>query len=294
MTRHKFHYLLIRIVGFWAKIVPLKMAHFIGDRIGDLFFYVVRTRKDVALNNLIASFGTEKTHQELKKILHQHYRHFGRVLMEFARIPLFDRATILDHIPISNVEHLREQINQGRGLMILSGHFGNWEYMGAALANVGPQLYCVFKEQKNLAIDGVIKQIRINVGIHPFKVKSGAAKGILKALQEKGLVVILIDQHAGKKGEFIDFLGRPASTSSGPALIAIKHRVPVVMAFGVREQDGYIRVHLEKFPDITQFKVSDDGVREFLTEYNKILEKYIRKYPEQWFWMHRRWRTKPA
>lgn len=293
MVRQKFHYLLTRLVGFGAKIVPLKLAHFIGDRIGDLFYYVVKTRKAVAFDNLIASFGAEKTHRELKKILHKHYRHFGRVLMEFARIPLFRRATILESIPVDKVEYLRERIEQGRGLMILSGHLGNWEYMAAALANVGPQLYCVFKEQKNLAIDRLIKQIRIDVGLKPFKVKGGAAKGILKALQEQGLVLILIDQDAGKKGEFINFLGRPASTSPGPALIAIKHRVPVVMAFGVREQDGQVRVHLEKFPDIDQFKSGDDGVREFLIEYNKILEKYIREYPEQWFWMHRRWRTKP-
>lgn len=293
MIRHKFHYLLTKIVAFWAKIVPLKLAHFIGDRIGDLFFYVIKTRKEVALNNLIASFGSEKTHQQLKKILHHHYRHFGRVLMEFARLPLFKRATILERIPINNVEYIRDRIKQGRGVMILSGHFGNWEYLAAALANIGPQLYCVFKEQKNLAIDRLIKQVRIDVGLKPFKVKGGAAKGILKALQEKGLVLILIDQDAGKKGEFIDFFGRPASTARGPALIALKHQLPVVMAFGVRENDGQVRVHVEKFPDIDQFKPGEEGVREFLIEYNKILEQYIRKFPEQWFWMHRRWKTLP-
>jgi len=291
ILKYKFEYLLTRLVGFFAKLVPLKLAHFIGDRLGDLFFFIIRIRKNVALKNLEASFGNEKSEPELKYIIHQNYRHFGRVLMEFARIPLLQRATILDQIPVHNIEWATEAISQGKGLIILSGHFGNWEYMAAALANVGTELYCVFKEQKNLAVDNIIKQFRMNVGLRPFKVKGGAAKGILKALKEKNAVLIVGDQDAGRKGEMIEFLGRPASTARGPALIAIKHRVPVIMAFGVREEDGQIRVHLEKFPGVDNFPDSDDGVKQFLIQYNKILERYIRKYPEQWFWLHRRWKT---
>ena len=291
VLKYKFEYLLTRLVGFFAKLVPLKLAHYIGDRLGDLFFYFIRIRKNVALKNLQASFGDEKSSHELNSIVHQNYRHFGRVLMEFARIPLLKRATILDQIPVHNIQLVTEAISQGNGLMILSGHFGNWEYMAAALANVGTDLYCVFKEQKNLAVDNIIKQFRMNVGLRPFKVKGGAAKGILKALKQKNAVLILSDQDAGRKGEMIEFLGRPASTARGSALIAIKYRVPVIMALGVRENDGHIRVHLEKFPGVDKFPDNDEGVKQFLIQYNKILEKYIRKYPEQWFWLHRRWKT---
>jgi len=291
MIRYQFEYLLTRLVGFFAKIVPLRLAHFIGDLLGDLFFYIIRTRRKVAFRNLKTTFGKEKNERELKRILHRNYRHFGRVLMEFARIPLFTKKKILDEIPIQNLYYLQELIERKTALFILSGHFGNWEYMGAALANVSSPIYCVFKEQKNLAIDNVIKQFRISVGLKPFKVKGGAAKGILNALKEKGIVLILNDQDAGRKGIMLDFLGRLASTAKGSALIAIKHKVPVIMAFGIREKDGRIRVHLEKFPEINQFSNNDKGVKQFLIEYNKILEKYIRKYPEQWFWMHRRWKT---
>ncbi len=291
MIRYKFEYLLIRLVEFFAKIVPLKFAHFIGDLVGDLFFYVIRIRRKVAIKNLQTCFGKEKSERELKKILHLNYRHFGRVLMEFARVPLINRSTILNQIPVHNIHYFEELKKLNRGAFILSGHFGNWEYMAAVLANLGLPAYCVFKEQKNLAIDDIIKQFRMYVGIQPFKVKGGAAKGILKALTAKGIVVILNDQDAGRKGDMIEFLGSPASTNRGPAVIAIKHRVPIIMGFGVREDDGRIRVHLEKFPDINQFPNNEDGVKLFLVEYNKILEKYIRKYPEQWFWMHRRWKT---
>lgn len=291
MVKYRFEYFLTQLVGLTARIIPLWLAHFLGDAVGDLFFYLIRIRKKVAFDNLKHAFGDKKSNRELKKILHHNYRHFGRVLMEFARLPLFKRENILETIPIKNLHHLTELLHQDRGLLIFSGHFGNWEYLAAALANVGPPLHCVFKEQKNLAVDHVIKEVRMNLGLVPFKVKGGAAKGVLSAIKEKGMALIVMDQDAGRNGEFIEFLGRPASTNRGPALIAIKHHVPVVMAFGVRERDGKIKVHLEKFPDIDRFAKDENGVTQFIMAYNRILEKYIRQYPEQWFWMHRRWKT---
>ena len=291
MIKYKFEYLLTWLVGFFAKIIPLKVALFFGDLIGDLFFYVIRIRREEAFENLQNCFGNEKSERQLKKILHNNYRHLGRVLLEFARIPLLKRSKILNEIPVHNIHYFEEMKRLNRGIFVLSGHFGNWEYMAAATANLGLPAFCVFKEQKNLAIDNIIRQFRIHVGMQPFKVKGEAAKGILKALAEKGVVIILNDQDAGRRGDMIDFFGRPASTNRGPALIAIKHQVPIVMGFGVREKDGRIRVHLEKFPGIDQFADSEDGVKLFLIEYNRILEKYIRKYPEQWLWMHRRWKT---
>lgn len=289
--QYKIEYLLTRLIGSFAKIIPQRLAYAIGDRIGDLFFYVIRIRKKVALKNLTQCFGNEKSAKELNRILLLNYRHFGRVLMEFAQMPRLKRETILEQIPIKNIEYLRKFLHQEHGMFVMSGHFGNWEYMAAAVANVGPQLFCIFKEQKNLAIDNIIKQVRIDIGLIPFKVRGEAAKGILKVLRQNGFVLIVNDQDAGRRGDMIDFLGRPASTNRGPALIAIKHRVPVIMAFGVREKNGRIRVHLEKFPDIHRYSNDDEGVKQFLLDYNKILEKYIRNYPEQWFWMHRRWKT---
>jgi len=292
MVRYKLEYFLTRFIGFLAKIIPLKLAHSIGDRLGDLFYYLIRIRKKVAYRNLKASFGEDKTDREIKQIIHQNYRHFGRVLMEFARLPLLKRDSILDHIPVRNIGYFSELMGQNKGLIILSGHLGNWEYMAAAVANIVPPVYCVFKQQKNIAVDNIIKDFRIGVGLRPFKVKGGAAKGMLKAVKEKGVVLILNDQDAGRKGEMIDFLGRPASTARGAALIAIKYRVPVILAFGIREKSGSVRIHTEKFPDINQFSNDEQGVKQFLSVYNKILERYIRQYPEQWFWLHRRWKTR--
>ena len=294
MNKHKFEYFLIRKIDLIARVVSLKTAHHIGDLIGDLFYFIIRTRKQVALTNLKQTFSGEKSEKELKQILRNNYRHFGRVLMEFARMPLFNRNNVLQQIPIHNIEYIEELINQQNGVLILTGHFGNWEYLAAALANIGPQLYCVFKQQKNLAVDNIIKQLRIDIGLLPLKVKGGAASGVIRALKQKEMALIVIDQDAGKKGKFIDFLGRPASTTDGAAAIAIRYNIPVILAFGIRGKNGLIKVFLHKFLDVNKLSDNEEGRIQFLKEYNKILEKYIRKYPEQWFWLHRRWKTRPA
>jgi len=291
--RYRIEYFLAREIALLARIVPLKFAHFIGDFLGDLFFYVIRVRRKDALENLKYAFGTEKSEKELEKILRNNYRHFGKVIMEFGRMPSLKKKRLLEQIPVHNLEHYQKLFNQKRGMLILSGHLGNWEYAGAFLASISSPFYCIFREQKNILVDKIIKELRISVGLIPLKIKGEAAKGIIKALKEKGGIAILMDQDGGKNGEFINFLGRPASTVKGPALIAIKYKVPVSMIFCVRQEDGSYKVILEKFSEIERFANNEKGVNQFLIEYSKILEKYIRKYPEQWFWLHRRWKTQP-
>ncbi|MBD3290793.1 hypothetical protein GF337_18445 [candidate division KSB1 bacterium] len=291
-TKYKIEFALTHLVGFFAKTLPHRFALKTGDAIGSLFYHLIRVRREVALKNLRIAFGNEKNDSELMKIVKENYQHFGRVLMEFGRIPLLKRSTILEEIPIHNRQILDDAIGQDRGVVLLSGHFGNWEYLAAAAANVGRNCYAVFKPQKNKAVDTIIKDYRMHVGIHPLKIKEAAAKGIFRAIREKSIALIVIDQDAGKSGMFIDFFGKPASTNRGAASLIIRLRAPVVMGFGIRGENGRTEIHLEKFPDPSMFSNDDEGIKNLLTEYNKILEKYIRQYPEQYMWMHKRWRTK--
>ena len=291
MNKYKLEYLLTRLIGLIARGLSLKALYFIGDRLGDLLFYVIKSRKKTALTNLKNVFGNEKSERELLRIVHLNYRHFGKMLLEFARIPKLSRKNILQQIPVYNQEILKQALKKERGVIVFSGHFGNWEYLAAAVAQIGPPMYAVFKEQKNLLVDSIIKKYRMDLGLLPLKVKGGAARGIIQALKAKAKVLILFDQDAGGKGIFINFLGRPASTTRGPAQIAIKHKIPAVMAFSVRSKNGGLKIILEKFPDPEQFSNDEAGIIQFIEQYNRKLERYIRKYPEQWFWMHRRWLT---
>lgn len=289
MVKFKLEYFLARLVGLIARGLPPKAAYLIGEKLGDLFFYVVKIRKNVALKNLKYALGNEKSENELLDIVRQNYRHFGKMLFEFARIQVLKREDVLEEILVINRHILEEALSQGKGVLVLSGHFGNWEYMAAAVAQIGPPLYAVFKAQKNLLVDDLIKQQRVNLGLLPLKVKGGAARGIMTALRQHAKVLIVFDQDAGKNGRFVKFLGRPASTNDGAARIAVKFQIPSVLAFAVRTKLGAIKVIIEKFPEPATFENSDQGIIRFIETYNHRLEHYIRKYPEQYFWMHRRW-----
>jgi KDO2-lipid IV(A) lauroyltransferase len=291
MAKYKIEYILTRLLSFAAKGLSINAAHFIGDRLGDLFYYFIPIRKQVAFDNLKKVFGEKKTDRELKSIVHLNYRHFGKMLLEFARLPRLTKDNILQEISVVNKHILWDALAKNRGVIVLSGHFGNWEYLAAAVAQIGPPMYAVFKEQKNLLVDGLIKKYRMDMGLLPLKVKGGAARGIMQALIQKAKVLILFDQDAGGKGSFFNFLGRPASTTTGPAQICVKHNIPAVMAFALRTKKGPIKIILEKFPDPATFAINDAGITQFIEQYNHQLEDYILRYPEQWFWMHRRWLT---
>ncbi|NOZ60921.1 MAG: lysophospholipid acyltransferase family protein [Calditrichaeota bacterium] len=287
----KIEYALTKILGLLARGLSQRSAAILGDRLGGFFFRFIPIRRDVAFKNLQHALGNEKSDAELWDILERNYRHFGQMLLEFARISLLKPGRVSEQIPVKNQHILEQALAKGRGVLLLSGHFGNWEYLAAAAAQIGPPLYAVFKEQKNKKVDALIKEQRISLGLLPLKVKGGAARGILSALREGAKVLILFDQDAGGKGKFINFFGRPASTTDGPARIAIKYNVPAVFAYGVRNKKGQIVATFEPFPDSENFENSEQGITHFIETYNARLEKLIRRHPEQYFWMHRRWLT---
>jgi len=116
---------------------------------------------------------------------------------------------------------------------------------------------------------------------------------VLRALERGECVAIVSDQNAGRRGVFVDFFGRPTSTPQGPAAIALKRNVPIVLMFALRKKGGRHRVILERFPDSTQFSSGAEGVRAATQLYTRRLEYYVRRYPEQWLWLHRRWKSSP-
>ncbi|MBN2010376.1 lysophospholipid acyltransferase family protein [candidate division KSB1 bacterium] len=294
MVKHSIEYRLTLFLSRVARSLSLQTAHHVGDFLGDLFYYVLKIRRNVALENMRSAFSDSKSEQELHAILRQNYQHFGRMIMEFAGMQKMNRSEILNEIPIVNSELIHEKMKLNKGLLLLSAHFGNWEYLAATLANMEYPAYCVFMEQKNKAVDELIKENRMHTGLRPLKIGGGAAKGIFSALRKKGIIVVVMDQDAGKDGAFINFLGRPASTTTGSANIAIRYKTPVLLGFGVRGSNGKIHTELVDFPDINTFSEDETGLHAFLTYYNNTVEKYVRTYPEQYFWMHRRWKTPPS
>ncbi|MFZ5515787.1 MAG: lysophospholipid acyltransferase family protein [Candidatus Zhuqueibacterota bacterium] len=290
--KYRVEYLLSKSLAFFGKIIPHPLALLMGKGIGDLFYFVIGIRKRVALENMNRAFQSKRTEQEIRHILRNHYQHMGKVLMEFACIPKLNRENIAETVAIHNAEILTDANARGHGAIVLSAHFGNWEYLAMSLANLPTPFYAVFMEQKNLAVDQIIKEYRMKTGLRPLKV-GGAARGVIMALREGSNVLTLLDQDGGWDGKFVKFFGAPASTSTGPISIALRYKAPILLAMSAREKDNRIHIYLEKILEIGALPDSDESVEWVLHQYHAKLEHYIDRYPEQWFWMHRRWKTPP-
>ena len=243
------------------------------------------------MENLRAAFP-EKTEAELRRIARDTYRNLGMSLVEYARLPVTTSEQMAERVTVEGLEHFDEALKRSKGAVIVTGHFGSWELMGARLKSQGYPINFLVGEQTNVAVDNMMNDLRRSkcIGI----ISMGASmRGVLKALKQNKFVAMLSDQDAGSKGVFVEFMGRPASTPFGPASFAVRTGAALIAGFAVRENLSHHRVKLEA-PLVPVPGASAEGESLRLTqEYTSLLEKYVRERPDQWLWLHRRWKTRP-
>jgi len=232
-----------------------------------------------------------------KRILRASFANLGRTIAECAHLHRLTPSNIRRFIGFEDEQYWRRALEtlDSSGALIVSGHFGNWELFHYAHALLGYPVHLVHRPIKNPLIDAFIERVRTRSGtiVHP---KEAAARAVLNALKERRLVVIPLDQNAsGKMGVFVDFFGLPASTNSGLARLALRTGAPVFPAFLVREGRS-ARHRIVVFPVIQPQGDGDleAAIRKTTQRYVRAIEEIVRKYPEQWLWTHKRWRTRPA
>lgn len=296
--KHWLEYQGTRFLFFLAQRLPLAGLLVLGAGLGKLTFSILRIRRRVALENLRHAFP-EKSATELKTIARRSYENFGRMMLEYFRLPGLAPEELQRRIGFAmpRAQNPYEQaLRLGKGAICMTGHFGNWEYMGALVAQMQYPMVYLYQEQNNPYVDAMIRDIRTKMNM-PSIPRGAALRGILKALREKKFVAILADQDAGSNGIFVDFLDRPASTAQGPAAFVLKTQAPIVFCVAIREPHGRHRVEAElltfNFSE-NDASAEEEKLRRITETWTKVLEKYIRQYPDHWFWMHRRWKTKPV
>ncbi len=288
MIKHKIEYWITYLVGAIVRILPYSWALALGSFLGWLTFDVVRIRRRVTLINLKNSLGVER--KELVKIGRRAYKNFAKSMVEYSLFPSFDKDKILKITECEGTENYREVLSKGKGAILVAGHFGSWELMGAAVSQRGYPLVFLVGEQHNLLVDNLMNDYRRSMGIGIIKM-GVAAKGIIKALKENRFVAMLSDQDAGGDGTVVEFFNRPASTPKGPAAFALKMDAPIIMAFIIRESSKKQRIIIEKPMYGERTSDKEEDIRKLTQAYTRKLEEYIRKYPDHWFWPHRRWKS---
>ena len=286
--KHRIEYWITYLTGAFARMIPYRLALALGSFLGWLAFDVLRIRRRVTLINLQNSLGADK--DGLAAIGRRAYRNFGKSMVEYTLFPSLDKSKIDQMVEFEGAENFDEALKRGKGAVVVAGHFGSWELMGAATSQRGYPVDFLVGEQHNILVDNLMNEYRRSVGIGIIKM-GAAAKGVIKALRNNRFVAMLSDQDAGSDGTVVEFFGRPASTPKGPAAFALKMDAPVVMAFIIRERGRRQRIVIEKaiFGDRTSDKEED--IRNLTQAYTRVLEQYVRKYPDHWFWPHRRWKS---
>lgn len=289
--QHRAEYAFARVVQAGLCALPAGAARELGADFGSLA-YSLGIRRDVSLGHLRRIFGDEKTETELRRIARESYRNFGRMTFEYGRFPRLTRRLIGETVSVTGREHLDRALAGGAGALLVAGHFGNWE-MAATLATMDYPLTFLVGEQHNGLVDGLMNRLREGLGVEIVPL-TGSLLGVLRALRGNRIVALLSDQDAGRSGVFVDFLGLEASTPYGPGRLALKTGAPLLPGVAVRHGRAmHELVICAPVPPPSAGASDDEAVRHYTQGYTSVFEEFIRLYPEQYFWMHRRWKTRP-
>ncbi|MCK4545860.1 MAG: lysophospholipid acyltransferase family protein [Candidatus Eisenbacteria sp.] len=289
---HKIEYAAVQGIAVAARALPLRLGLAYGAFLGWLVFDVFRVRRRVTLDNLRNALGEQTPEKERVGIGRRTYMNFGRFMIEFCRFPLLSADNIGSLVEFRGIEHLEQALERGKGVIILSPHFGNWELLGVGLKLIGYRMNFLVGEQHNKAVDSLMNQLRLSTGVGIIP-KGYALRGVIQALRGNELVGLLADQDARGSGCFVEYFGRPTSTPRGPASFALKTGAVILPCFILRKPGGRHEVVLEKPIDPVPGDDREEDVRKYTQAHVSVLERYVRMYPDHWFWPHRRWKTKP-
>jgi KDO2-lipid IV(A) lauroyltransferase len=276
-----------------GRFLPRRFFVALGAFVGRVCFDVFRIRRQVTLGNLRRVFGQRYDEAELTRLARRSYAALGSALLEFCSLWSMSREELVGCVRMENLDVLEDVLAQGKGCIFVTGHYGSWELYGASFAARGYKTTFLVKDMKNPLVARMQDELRVKGSIDIVKDGPLVARGVLRALQKNHLVGVLPDQDARRHGVFVDFLGTPASTYKGAAFFAYRANVPIITAYVRRLPDGSHlgRMYPAIYPD--RARGEEEEIARLTQAYTDYMNDWIRRYPEEYFWVHRRWKTAP-
>jgi len=294
-VRDRIEYACLRAVMGLLGALPLALALRVGE-LGALVAYLLDVpHRRTGMRNLAIAFP-DRPLRVRRRILRGAFLNLGRMAVELAHLPRLTAEQLRDMVRFEDEAWWREAVTWERstGILVLSGHFGNWELLVYAHGMRGHPVHMVHRAIANPLVDRWLNALRTRAGTRMIR-KSRGAGGVLAALRSRGLLVLPVDQNSTRGlGTFVDFFGLAASTNTGLARIALRADAPIVPVFIVREgRRARHRVHV--LPVIEAKRTGDlaEDVRRCTQLCTTVFEDMVRRHPEQWLWMHKRWKTRP-
>lgn len=285
----RIEYILFISLSFIVRLLGLSLSRRLSYLLAVFFYFIVPIRKKTVKENLLKAFP-QYSKSKLNKIAFGSYVSFCITFVEILYLPSLTKTELESLVINTGIPLLKEKYIEGKGLIFLGAHFGNWEYSALSVSiQLDIPITVIVKSQRNTLVTNWLDSMRVKWGnkIVPLGI---SIRQVYKELKEKKIVGMVADQRGPSDGIRINFMGRKASVFAGPALLALKTGAPIMFGVTIRQPDFSYEIAVEvisteDLPDEEELKVIELSQR-----HASVLEKYIKQFPEQWLWMHKRWK----
>jgi KDO2-lipid IV(A) lauroyltransferase len=289
-----FVYLIARAADFLLRLLPRQLALTMARAAGSLGFHLVSRQREKALKSLRLALGKEKSEAEIRKIAKGVFQNFAQTAVEILRLPRLSKERLASLVDLGDAVQVYDSLlAEGKGLIAITAHIGNWELLAGAFGLMGFRGAVIARKIYYEPYNRWIVGLRQSIGV-PTIYREGASREILKVLGRGEIIGMLPDQDIDSlRGVFVNFFGRPAYTPVAPVRLALQFGTPILPNFLIRQKDGRYKVILGEVIRTTPGDRSEEAVTLATAKWMRSFEEVIRQYPDQWGWMHDRWKTQP-
>jgi len=284
-------YKTLMLLSYLACRTPRKLLLAAGWVLGNLYYLLIPKMRRRAVEQMMPALQIDE--RTAKKLVCASFINMAHNVLDILAMPMLNEQNLSDYIEIDHLERMEEALAEGRGVVVLTGHIGCWEWLSAAFTLNGMPVSAIAKPQPNIQYTRVLDDLRATIHVEIFSRGTSELLAAARALKSGRILGFLADQDGGPGGAFIDFFGRPAATPLGPAVFSRKFKSPVLPAFILRQPGGKHKVVIGEIMRCPKTGDTDRDLYEFTVQMTAIVERIIRENPTQWIWFQRRWNTAP-
>lgn len=287
-------YAAVRLYATIAQMFPIHVNLRTARWLGFIWYRLMRRHRERAKEHLRFAFGSTISARQADRIARKSMEQMAMMAVEVLFTPrLVNEWTWPRYIRLKDLREALEILLDHRGAILLTGHYGNWELLGFTLAALGFEMTAVMRPLDNPYLNEYLMAQRQKRGLQ-LLYKKGATRSAEDILNDGGMLCFIADQNAGHKGLFVDFFGRPASTYKSIGLLAIRHQVPILIGYARRTSRRFeYEIGVQRIIRPAEWQGRDDELTWITQEYTRAIEAFVREAPEQYLWIHRRWKSRP-
>lgn len=284
----------IGICDFGARIVPLSFLYQFANCMGFLGYHLAFKHRKIAIESLTMAFGKEKTHAEIERIAQECFKTMASAAVEFFMFMRFPER-IRKFVQIEGLVHLDEALSKGKGVVAVSAHFGSFPLLLSRLALEGYKINSVMRHMRDQQLDLLFEKKRdaMHVGSIYTQPRRECVNQSLGVLRENEILFVQMDQNFGTGGVFVEFFGVKAATATGPIIFSMRTGAPIVPMFIYRLGGARHKIVIEPAIEMEEMGSRDANILRMVEKLTVLIEQYIRKYPHEWGWIHKRWKARP-